>query len=602
MTPENLLSEWARLFVVSLADAGLSDVVVSPGSRSTPLVAAALASNRFHLTSVVDERSAGFFALGRAKATGKPAAVVCTSGSAAANYFPAVVEAAAAHVPLLVITADRPYELHDCGAPQTMDQTRLYGTHVRRFVDLGMPESDAPALHALRRRAGQCLAETLAPEPGPVHLNFRARKPLEPVAARSEEARELTRRVDEVLGVPSTRAERGPRRPAAAAIAGIAASIRATPRGLIVCGPAEIEQAIAGAEVCRLAQATGFPVYAETTSQLRFAGTDALPRALLLDGLDVLLRVPSFRSALAPDIVLQIGDAPTSGAWERFVAERPQLSRHVLARTGWPDPSSTARTLVIADVDVALAELTSAITLGSSASAANPHWSANLARANAAAWSAVDGALDGDTALSEGRVLRATADALPDGALFGVGNSLPVRHADAFCRARPGARVAVWSQRGVSGIDGVVSGFAGAADAAGKPAVLVVGDVSALHDMGGFAAAKSVAVPLVVVVLNNEGGRIFEQLPLAAAGLDEAAERFWTTPHAARFEALAGVFGIDYVRARSADALVAALSAGLSRAGCTLVEAIVPPHGAREMYARLSAGTEAALRTHHVSR
>src|SRR5215471_11195604 len=192
MTPENLLSEWARLLVVSLADAGLCDLVVSPGSRSTPLVAAALASKRFRMTSLVDERSAGFFALGRAKATGRPSAVVCTSGSAAANYFPAVVEAATARVPLLVITADRPPELHDCGAAQTMDQTRLYGAHVRRFVDVGMPETDAAALYALRRRAAQCLAETMWPEPGPVHVNVRARKPLEPVAAKSDAARELT--------------------------------------------------------------------------------------------------------------------------------------------------------------------------------------------------------------------------------------------------------------------------------------------------------------------------------------------------------------------------------------------------------------------------
>lgn len=597
MTPENLLSEWARLLVVSLADAGLCDLLVSPGSRSTPLVAAALASKRFRMTSLVDERSAGFFALGRAKATGRPSAVVCTSGSAAANYFPAVVEAATARVPLLVITADRPPELHDCGAAQTMDQTRLYGTHVRHFVDVGMPEAERGALYALRRRAAQCLAETMWPEPGPVHLNVRARKPLEPVAAKSDGARELTRLVDEVLATPSTRAERGPQRPAASAIAAIATELRATSRGLIVCGPAETEQALAGAEVCRLARATGFPVYAETTSQLRFAGTEDLPEALVLDGLDLLLRVPA--GSIAPEVVLQIGDPPTSGAWERFVAGCPRLSRHVFTRAGWPDPSSTARTLLVADVTVALDELTAALAVpeGTPRSGASD-WAASLSRANAAAWSAVDGVLSDEGALSEGGVLRAVTGALPDGALLGVGNSLPVRHADAFCRARPAARLAVWSQRGVSGIDGVISGCAGAADASGKPAALVVGDVSALHDMGGFAAAKNVGVPFVVVVLNNQGGRIFEQLPLAAAGLDEASARFWTTPHSARFEALASVFGIAYAEARSRDALLSALSTGLGRTGCTLVEAVVPPHGARDQYARLSVALEAALRPH----
>jgi 2-succinyl-5-enolpyruvyl-6-hydroxy-3-cyclohexene-1-carboxylate synthase len=592
MTPENLLSEWARLLVTSLADAGLRDLVVSPGSRSTPLVAAALVSNRFRMHSVVDERSAGFFALGRAKATGAPAAVLCTSGSAAANYLPAVVEAFAARVPFLVITADRPFELHDCRAPQTMAQTRLYGAHVRRFVELGMPESEPSALSALRRRAAQCIADTLAPEPGPVHVNVRARKPLEPVSARTDAGRELTQRVDALLAVPSIRVEHGAPRASAAAIRELAAALGAASRGLVVCGPAELGAASFGPALAALARATGFPVYAEATSQLRFAGTSGLPGPLTLDGLDVLLRAPAFHRSFAVDVVLQLGEPPTSGAWERFVAEHPALERHVLARAGWPDPSSNARTLLVAEPASALAELVAA--LGPGAKKAMP-WAEGLSRDNEAAWGAVDAVLDAEGTLSEGAVVRAAVHALPAGGLFAIGNSLPVRHADVFCRARPSAELAVWSQRGVSGIDGLVSGAAGAADASGRPTVLVVGDVSALHDVGGFAVAKDVGPPFVVVVLNNGGGRIFEQLPIAGAGLDSSRERYWTTPHATRFDAVAAAFGIPYARAESASVLREALRDGTSRAGCTLVEAIVAEHGAREQYARIVAATEGAL-------
>jgi 2-succinyl-5-enolpyruvyl-6-hydroxy-3-cyclohexene-1-carboxylate synthase len=591
MTPENLLTEWARLLVVSLADAGLRDLVVSPGSRSTPLVAAALASKRLAMHSVVDERSAAFFALGRAKATGSPSAVLCTSGSAAANYLPAVVEAASARVPLLVLTADRPFELHDCSASQTMDQTRLYGAYARRFVDLGMPEAERMALLALRRRAMQCMAETLAPEGGPVHVNVRARKPLEPVAGTSDRARELSALVDEVLRTPLPRRDRGSVQPARDAIAHLASAVRRARRGIIVCGPSEMGADDVAGAVSDVVRATGFPVYAETTSQIRF-GQTGTPEALTLDALDVLLRVPGFRSAFAPDLVLSIGEPPISAAWERFVCEHPNLERHVIARAGWPDPASSARSLLIADPEASLRALAAALP-GPEASVGP--WALELAGANRVAWSAVGDVLSSDERLSEGAALRAISEVLPRGSLLGLGNSLPVRHADVFCRSRAGADVAVWSQRGVSGIDGVVSGAAGAADASGRPTVLVVGDVSAIHDMGGFAVAKGVRTPFVVVVLNNGGGRIFEQLPLAAAGLSSTSESFWTTPHGVRFEALAAVFDVSFASVANEGALRAALVAGLSRSGCTLVEAVVPPHGAREQYVRLGTAVEAAL-------
>jgi 2-succinyl-5-enolpyruvyl-6-hydroxy-3-cyclohexene-1-carboxylate synthase len=397
--------------------------------------------------------------------------------------------------------------------------------------------------------------------------------------------------VDEVLCAPLPRRERGREQPAPGAVERLARAVRGAERGIIVCGPSEIGQDELAVALGNVARASGFPVYAEATSQLRFGG-EGLPDALTFDALDVLLRTPSFRATFAPDLVLSIGEPPTSGAWERLVTEHPSLERHVIARAGWPDPASTARSLVIAEPACTLAALAAALP---HANAAPSPWVLGLSRANAAAWDAVDGMLSAEPALSEGAALRAVTEGLPAGALLGLGNSLPVRHADVFCRARAGAGVAVWSQRGVSGIDGVVSGAAGAADASARPGVLVVGDVSAIHDLGGFAVAKGVRTPFVVVVLNNGGGRIFEQLPLAAAGLPAAAESFWTTPHTVRFEALAAVFDVAYERAATESALRAALRDGLSRSGCTLIEAVVPLHGAREQYSRLGTAVEAAI-------
>ena len=201
-----------------------------------------------------------------------------------------------------------------------------------------------------------------------------------------------------------------------------------------------------------------------------------------------------------------------------------------------------------------------------------------------------------ETALSEGSAVRAIVSAVPEGGLLVVGNSLPVRHVDVFCRARPTSRIGVCSQRGVSGIDGLVSGAAGSARASGKPTVLLLGDVSALHDLGGFATAATVDVPFVVVVLNNDGGRIFEQLPLAETGLGEDQLRFWTTPHGSHFDGLARLFRIEYALATTLHELGSALEMGLSRAGCTVVEVTVPANGARAHHEAVSARVDAAVR------
>ena len=591
--PANLLSKWAGLLLDSLADAGVTDVVISPGSRSTPFVFAAARNSRLVCHDLVDERSAGFFALGLARATGRAPLLLCTSGTAGAHYFPSLIEADQAAIPLLVLTADRPFELQGCAAPQTIDQIKLYGDHVRRFVDLGLPDGSAGALRALRRTAFQAALATRWPVPGPVHLNARAKKPLEPSQKDGPEERALTTLA---AGIAEMRFAAYPPRtlPDDGGIEVIARACLSARRGLIMCGPAPITQADARAAIFDLAARTGFPLLCEAASQLRFTG---VPRgaAIVCDAFDALLASERFRTGAAPDLILQFGAPPTSGAWDRYLAAHPNCARYVVARHGWNDPASNARALVFCEVGdgaKAIAALIAALQQG----VPEPtEWQSRWAQANAAAWQAIDAAVsaagEGAPRLEEAHVVRAAVASVPAGGLLALGNSLPIREVDSFCRASSVA-CEVLSQRGANGIDGLVSGAAGAA-ASGRATTLILGDVSLLHDLGGLAAARGVTVPLVVVVINNDGGRIFEQLPVASVPGAELAH--WTTPHGLSFAHAAALFGHRYALVESRAGLAPALAAAQANRGCTIIEARVPPHGAAEFLAALRPKIDAAI-------
>ncbi len=570
MSEPGLLTLWAETLLDALAEAGVTDVIASPGSRSTPFLLAAVGHPRLRCHHVIDERAAAFFALGHARVTARPALLLCTSGTAGAHYLPAVIEAAHAHLPLLVLTADRPPELHGCGASQTIDQTRLYGEHARRFVDLGLPDGSLGAFRALRRTAAQAVFAALHPLPGAVHLNARAKKPLEPIAPSAE----LAALAHAACQAPLPRPAAPPPRPDAAALADVAAACRRARRGLIVCGPAPLAQTHAREAVATLARATGFPILAETTSQLR---TDSLPGAC--PAFDHLFADEGFAATHAPDLVLQLGAAPISSAWERALARHLDAELVIIAPHGWPDPGSRSRHVLVAGV----AETAHALAAALAGHPPEPGaWTASFARADRAAWRAVDRVLAENPLLTEGAVTRATLASVPEGGLFAIGNSLPVRHVDRFARTAPAH---VLSQRGAAGIDGLVAGAAGAASAANAPVTLLLGDISLLHDLGGLALAQR----LRIVVLHNDGGRIFEELPLAQTGHDLTP---FTTPHGADLGHAARLFGLRHARASTRAELTAALAEpqhGL------LIEAIVPPHGAAEELARVRAAVATEL-------
>ena len=564
-------AEWARLLLTSLADAGVRHVVVSPGSRSTPFLWAASRERRLELHNAVDERAAGYFALGLARVTGDPALLLSTSGTAVANYLPAVVEAGVGHVPLLVLTADRPMELVHCGANQTIDQLKIFGNHARVFFDLGRADTEPAALRGLRRTVAQAVFTATWPEPGAVHLNARARKPLEPSAKASQDSGT----VEDLLSRPIPQ-PLAPRRLAPEpALDELAEALDRAQRPVVVCGPAPISWQDCAPHLATLVERAGAVLYADPASQLRFGTPEGAPGTS--PALDALLRGEAFRQFFQPDLVLQIGRGPTSTVWERHLAALSGVDHRVIAPWGWQDPVSTAASLLVADPQPTLAALTERLAQGDGTS-----WRTALERCEVLAEQEAAAVLSGESKLSEAAVARALVHALPDQSFLVVGNSLPIRHLGTWCRRDRPLRVI--SQRGASGIDGLVAGAAGAAIADGGVGALLVGDVSFLHDLSALGLLPDVPGPLAVVILHNGGGRIFEQLPVARhADLEPGEFDHWTTPHDADFGAACAIHRLLYERVESLEELGEALAETFSGSGVRVIEARVPPQGAAEL-------------------
>jgi 2-succinyl-5-enolpyruvyl-6-hydroxy-3-cyclohexene-1-carboxylate synthase len=583
-TAADLQSEWARLVVHSFVQAGVRDAVISPGSRSTPFTVASLEQPGLRCISALDERSAAHYALGQARATGRPSLILCTSGSAPANYFPAVVEASEAGLPLLVLSADRPPELLGCGANQTTDQVGLYGRHVRFFAQLGEPRADDLSLRAAKRLATRAVFEALGARPGPVHLNAPTRKPLEPTMARGEGA-EVHARVDAIIREPlsAVHASHGTDE---SAVKTVVRRLDEAARPLVLCGPAPVQQAAMLADLRALADRAGLVIASEASAQIRFGpGAETV-----IGAFDTIWRTSLGGSALVPDFVLQLGANPISKGWEELCAAH-QIRRIVVHPWDWVDPASNAELIVqteIGDLVRALSRESFAVTSRDTA------FVSKLRRAEQLVWDAATEVL-GETgdALTEAGIARAVRDAAPEDSGLVLGNSLPIRNFDTWV---PPSRLPlrVFSQRGVSGIDGVVSGAAGVASCASEATAVLVGDVSFLHDINGLQLASQASSPLVIVVVNNGGGRIFEQLPIAHEGKEEWLPYF-TTPHEASIAGAASIYGCAFETVSAVSELRVALEAAYGRDGCTVIDAVVPPHGSAEQNQALRSRVERAL-------
>lgn len=589
----NLLSEWARLFIVSLRQAGVERIIISPGSRSTPFAWAALEDCELQCQSVVDERSAAFVALGQARASGRPSAILCTSGSAAANYFPAVVEAAMAPVPLVVLTADRPFELQGARAPQTIDQVKLYGHYPRAYFELGMPDSQPSALWALQRIAAQAVALSLGPLPGPVHVNLRARKPLEPAAPDSDAERVLSERVSGLIKRGPSRAVSARRARDPATLEYLAERLAATTEGVIVCGPVEPACAEGARAVFELAQATAYPLLCEAGSQLRYDLPAGFPRNLCIDAFDHFVGEDWFQRRAAPRLALQLGQPPVSAGWAKF-SKRQDLERYVVCEGPWSDPDGSARAVIDdAPYDFARALCEALARANLATSPGRRQWRAQLSACNDAAWQAVERELEATSCTTEPAAVRAVAAGLRPGSQLVLGNSLPVREPDWFTPATSSG-LRVYSQRGANGIDGVLSGAVGIAGVSERPTTLLVGDLSFLHDLNGLWAARDLAQSLSVVILDNGGGQMFEQLPIARLCHDPGRLAYWTTPHGVDLSRVGDLFGLPVRRALTTTDITEAVYQAQSHMGCQLL--VVPVAGKTvDLLRRIRAGLEESL-------
>ncbi len=567
-----------RTFVAGLAAGGLRNVCLSPGARSTPLTVSFAREPRIKCWSHVDERSSAFFALGVAKASRTPTAVVCTSGTAAANFFPAVVEAAHAGVPLIVLTADRPPELRDCEAGQTIDQIKLYGDFPKWFAEVGMPESGTPYFRTLSRRA---LREAASAPAGVVHLNFPLREPLiaEGPDDLAVEPTDATAPGIVVSAAPH---------PADADISRLAALLRSTQCGLIACGPADLTGETATA-IDSLAARTGYPVAADPTSQMR--RHDYFDR--VLDSYDSLVASESLSDDLAPDLVLRFGGLPICKPL-RLWLERHEVPQIVIDPNGrWNDPCGTAREIWRTDIAATCNALLD--SLGSD-TARDGEWSRRWFAADRQARKAKDSSIAEQHHLSGVGLFARLARNMAAGSTLYVGNSLPIRQLEAIWPA-DATPIRVLCNRGANGIDGVVSSVLGAAAVSSGPVVAVLGDLSFYHDLNGLLAAHRYPINATIIVPNNDGGGIFSMLPQARpeAQLGAIFDEYFTTPHGLDFRHAAEMYTCGFDRVEDWSHFDQAFSRAQSSTSTNIIE--IPIDTARDLETTrvlIAAGSNAA--------
>jgi 2-succinyl-5-enolpyruvyl-6-hydroxy-3-cyclohexene-1-carboxylate synthase len=589
--PENVTYAYIGVLVDELVRSGVRNLCLCPGSRSTPLAISAARHPGMCVWTFIDERSAGFFALGMAKALRGPVAVLSTSGTAAANFFPAVIEARYGRVPLLVLTADRPRELRDCGAPQTIGQVRLYGEHAKWFVDVAPPEATHDLLRYARALACQAVATAQERPPGPVHLNIPLREPLVPAAVPYEMPSRGHRDATVVEGRdadrPFTAVSLAQRPPDPGVVEELTQDLRRCPRGVIVCGPQD-DPALPDA-VSRLAKVLGYPILADPLSQVRCGPHD---RSHVVDSYDGMLRTDDLAQRLAPDVIVRMGGVPASRPLLRYLEEHAPAHHLVIDGDGrWDDPARLATRLVHADARLfsdALATALERPTAASPASSrpargrpAGPPGTSPWPELQAAPWlglwqrlgtrarQAIQQHVEQVDEPFEGRVFTELSALLPAGSTLYVGNSMPVRDLDTFF---PGTSrmIRCLGNRGASGIDGVVSSALGTAAASAAPVILVLGDLALYHDLNGLLAAKLHRLRATIVLLNNDGGGIFSFLP--QADYPDHFEALFGTPTGLDFRAAAELYDAAFARPATWEAFRACVRERLTSEGLGIVE------------------------------
>jgi len=548
----NVNMVWASILAETLHRLGLEMAVICPGSRSAPLAIAFAQHPAIDTIPVLDERSASFFALGRARRTGRPVALICSSGTAGANFYPAVIEAREGRVPLLVLTGDRPPELRDCNAGQTIDQQKLFGHYPNGFYDLALPSIEAPLLAYLRQTLRQAWQQTQYPVAGAVHLNCPFRDPLAPLP--QAEAQALAARFQPNTFFAGVVEEP----PVLSSNKTAPFSLPRTERGIIVAGPAQPRSPQSYCEaIAHLAKALGFPVLAEGLSPVR---NHADLNPYLISTYDLILRDPSRAEALAPEVVIRVGETPTSKVLRGWLQAAQPLQWVVDEGDRNLDPLHLRTQPIRQSVEQFAAHLNQGTPLP------NPYtklWQEQDAQMR----QQVDTSLLALDAWFEGKVAWLLSRCLPAETPVFIANSMSVRHVEWFWQ--PGElRIQPYFNRGANGIDGTLSTALGMVQG-DRPGVLLTGDLALLHDTNGFLISSKLKGHLTIVLINNQGGGIFETLPIAE--FDPPFEDYFVTPQRVFFDQLCEVYGVQYEKIQSWKHLETCLK-NLPETGIRLLE------------------------------
>ncbi|CDQ39240.1 MULTISPECIES: 2-succinyl-5-enolpyruvyl-6-hydroxy-3-cyclohexene-1-carboxylic-acid synthase [Virgibacillus] len=551
MNHTEVLTRYTANFVDELAMNGLTDAVISPGSRSTPLALTIAEHESIKEWVIIDERSAAFFALGMAKKTKRPVALICTSGTAAANYYPAIVEAYYSRVPLIVLTADRPHELRDVGAPQAIEQIKLYGDYVKWFQEMALPEAAPDMLKYARSKAARAFFMAKEGNPGAVHLNFPFREPL----VVDFELDHLWGKVSQTSYLPTFEGEK---HLTSNQLTELSQLLQNKAKGLIVCGP-QTDRYLAKA-VTKLASKWELPIIADPLSQLR---SGEHKKQHIIDGYDAFLRNETIREELKPDFIIRIGAMPVSKAYLFFVKQHMDALQIVIENErGFREPTGNKTEFIFANARA----VCEALTEVDNHTQYRKEWLRKWQQMNAI--SKKHFSRHTENPITEGEAMRGLIHAIPNHSSIFVGNSMAVRDLDTFFLTTE-KHIEVLANRGANGIDGMISSGMGAA-VHGSRLTLVLGDLSFFHDMNGLHAAMHYGISATVLLMNNNGGGIFSFLP--QANDKRHFEALFGTPLNIDFQHVIAMYGGHYDRPQSEEEVKMAVQASYQRNGLSVIE------------------------------
>lgn len=550
MNDNDQLTQYVANFIDELAKCHVTDVVISPGSRSTPLAMLVAEHPQLKKWVLIDERSAAFFALGIAKKTNRPVALICTSGTAAANYLPAIVEAKYSRVPLLVLTADRPHELRDVGASQTINQLNMYGDFVKYFQEMALPETSESMISYVRSRAARAVNEANSGNKGPVHLNFPFREPLIPNLALPSLWGNTTEQHHFSYD--------GEKRLSKKSINYLLNKINHKAKGLIVCGPQQDEKL--AHEIVQLAERWQIPVIADPLSQVRSMNNNHI----VIDGYDALFKSETVRNKLKPDYIIRFGAMPVSKSYLFFVEQHKEVLKFVVENDSEPrEPTNNKTEFIFANgvtfcIDVKEASADKVI---------DHEWLSLWQQKNDIVKKHVTTV--SSEVLTEGETVRHVVEQMHSGSELFIGNSMAVRDLDTFFVATH-KQIYVHANRGVSGIDGIVSTALGIAAKSKEKVTLIIGDLAFYHDLNGLLTAMQYDINITIVLINNDGGGIFSFLPQSKE--EKHFEVLFGTPLNIDFKHVVDMYKGTYRLVSSEDELVTSLNDSYEHKQLSVIE------------------------------